>query len=118
MWYVKLVDVKMRANHGIFKQETILGNDFIVNISVGFKQHYITQLDESVDYSLLYAIAKKQMDIPTKLLEEVISNICKDIETQIPVLTYIKISIQKLNPAFGSQVTASEVVLEKVMEQH
>jgi 7,8-dihydroneopterin aldolase/epimerase/oxygenase len=113
MWFVKLVDVTMRANHGIYEQETILGNDFIVNISVGFEHGFITHLHESIDYVMLFNIAKKHMDVPTKLLEEVISNICMDVEQQITNKKYLYISIQKVHPAFGKQVHASEVVLEK-----
>jgi 7,8-dihydroneopterin aldolase/epimerase/oxygenase len=113
MWFVKLNDVKMRAHHGVYEQEQIIGNDFIVNISVGFDANYIYHIDETIDYVRLYEIAKQEMDIPRKLLEEVISRIMMALEYEINNAKEIHISIQKVNPAFGKNVSNTEVVLVK-----
>jgi 7,8-dihydroneopterin aldolase/epimerase/oxygenase len=113
MWYVKLNNVLIRANHGVYEQEKILGNDFIVNISVGFEASEINHLHQTIDYVMLYNITKHEMEIPSKLLEEVIGRIMQTIEIQIPNAKEIFISIKKQHPAFGMQVSETEVCLQK-----
>jgi dihydroneopterin aldolase len=113
MWYVKLVNVKMRAKIGVYAEEQILGNDFLINVAIGFEGEKIMQLQQTIDYCMLYEIVAAQMQKPTPLLEEVINNIVEIFEKELPNKKEIIISIKKLNPAFGKQIAATEVVLEK-----
>ena len=83
MWYVKLVNVKMCAKIGVYAQEQILGNDFLINVAIGFEGEKIMQLQQTIDYCMLYEIVAAQMQKPTPLLEEVISNIVEIFEKEL-----------------------------------
>jgi 7,8-dihydroneopterin aldolase/epimerase/oxygenase len=109
MWYIQLNNVLMRAHHGVYDEEKILGTDFIVNIKVGFEAGYINQMQQTIDYVLLYNIAETEMKQAKPLLEEVVSNIAKEIKAKI-IYNSLYISIQKLNPAFGKGVQSTEVI--------
>jgi dihydroneopterin aldolase len=113
MWYVKLVNVKMCAKIGVYAEEQILGNDFLINVAIGFEGEKIMQLQQTIDYCMLYEIVAAQMQKPTPLLEEVISNIVEIFEKELPNKKEIYLSIQKLNPAFGKAIAATEVVFQK-----
>jgi 7,8-dihydroneopterin aldolase/epimerase/oxygenase len=113
MWYIQLKDCEFLAKHGVYAQEKKLGNRFLVNIKLGFDGAFITEMEQTIDYELVYAIAKECMNEPKNLLEEVISIIAQEIEQQLPLVRYLYISIQKKNPLFGKQIGATEVIFEK-----
>jgi 7,8-dihydroneopterin aldolase/epimerase/oxygenase len=112
MWYIQLKDCAFLARHGVYPQEKKLGNRFLVNIKLGFEGDFISEMHQTIDYELVYDIAKKCMDTPRPLLEEVISIIAKELKEQLPNVIYTYISIQKKNPLFGKQIGATEVIFE------
>jgi 7,8-dihydroneopterin aldolase/epimerase/oxygenase len=113
MWFIALKDCQFQAKHGVYKQEQILGNSFMVNIKIGFEGGFISDLVQSINYEQVYAIASKHMAHTRDLLEQVISHIIKEIEETSSGIKYAYISIQKLNPLFGKQIAATEVIFEK-----
>ena len=96
---IELKDLQFFSFHGLHEAERILGNNFAVNVSVTITaQNSISNLDQSVDYVLLYEIVKKRMEIPTALLETLVQEMSAQIHSTFVNATAINISIDKIFP--------------------
>lgn len=96
--------------HGLYPEEKKLGNNYSVDIDIDFypKQNLIDQLDQTIDYVTIYAIVKKWMEIPTPLLETLISKIADDILMEQPHAEKVMVKITKLHlpiPLFEGNVS-------------
>ena len=96
--------------HGLYPEEKKLGNNYSVEIDIDFvpKQGLIEQLDQTIDYVLVYAIVKKWMEIPTPLLETLIGKIADDILLEQPLAEKVMVKITKLHlpiPLFEGNVS-------------
>jgi dihydroneopterin aldolase len=100
MLLIHLHNLKFHAYHGVFEEERIIGNDYEVNLSVGFepKQFPIQHLNQTLDYTQLYQLVKKRMSQPTPLLETIATEIAAEIQSQYSEVAKISISIKKLYP--------------------
>lgn len=101
MMSISLDDVLFHANHGLFEQETAVGNDFKVNLTV----HYAvttpvddTHLDALLSYADLYAIVAEEMACPRKLLETLAVTIAERVRAKFPQVTSGLVSITKMRP--------------------
>ncbi|MBW3469678.1 dihydroneopterin aldolase [Arthrospiribacter ruber] len=114
MGKVSLEGIEFHAYHGVFKEETKLGNRFTVDIHVetDFKKAMLDdELKATVDYGKLYKIAKSHMLEPVKLLEHLAHLMIEDILKVYPELSSITIVIKKHNPALGGVVNYSVVTV-------
>lgn len=76
---IALSDLHFHARHGVFKQENIVGNEFIValNVRIPFTDGIDDDdLDATISYADLYDIIADEMKRPRKLLETVANDIC------------------------------------------
>ncbi|GGZ40721.1 dihydroneopterin aldolase [Echinicola pacifica] len=114
MGKVSLEGIEFHAFHGVYSEEKKLGNRFTVDIHVetDFKKAMLEdKLDDTVDYSRLYQIAKAHMQEPVKLLEHLGHRIVQDILASYPGLPKVQITIKKHNPALGGVVNFSVVTV-------
>lgn len=111
---VELVDMEFFAHHGCFKEEQIIGNKFIVNFwaeSDFTKPSKTDNIEDALNYQVVYDIIKKEMDTPSHLLEHVAGRIVESIKKAFPQVTHLQVTIDKLNPPLGGKVGASRVVM-------
>lgn len=95
--------MRFHAFHGVMEQERRVGNDFEVTVEIFYsfeRALYSDSLQDTVDYSLLYAIVEREMRIPSKLLEHVAGRIITAIKKEISATIVGEISISKLHPPF------------------
>lgn len=114
MGKVSLEGIEFHANHGVFSEETKLGNRFTVDIHVqtDFQKAMMDDdLKATVDYTKLYKIAKAQMLEPVKLLEHLAHLMIQDILKEYPDLKSVIVTIKKHNPALGGIVNFSVVTV-------
>ncbi len=98
----------------MYEAESILGNQFSVNIKVGLTEKYpLSSLENSVDYEILLAIVQNCFSVRKSLLEEIVEEIEQATKAQFPNIKYFFISIQKLNPPMSAEIYSSEVSLER-----
>ena len=72
---------------GVSEEEQINGNDFTVNIS--FEADTQTpgmsdNIEDAIDYSIVYELIKQEMNISAKLIENVAYRIMKRLKVEIP----------------------------------
>ncbi len=100
MLTIHLHNIIFFAHHGIFEEEKILGNEFVLNISINClpKKIPIMHMTETIDYVSVYELVKKRMAIATPLLETVITDIAIRIMAQFMQAEEVLISMKKNYP--------------------
>lgn len=103
--YIFIKGIRMRAFHGVSPQERLTGNDFVVDLRIGCRPEQAMQTDEladTPDYADVYGIVKREMLIPSKLLEHVAGRIAESIFRDIRQAQAIDIRVTKINPPMGA----------------
>lgn len=107
------------AYHGIYEDEKILGNEYSLDITIKHKPLHlpVNHIAETIDYEAVYELVKKQMKIPTPLLETVITEMAQKILAQFSLADEVFVSINKTHPPIsqfqGSVGVSFELKREK-----
>lgn len=107
MGKITLKNIKVYAYHGCLNEETIIGSEYLVNVTVWAnleKAKKSDHLADTVDYVHINAIVKKEMSVPSKLLEHVAQRIINRLFSELSAITKIKIAVAKINPPIGGDV--------------
>ena len=102
------------AYHGHFDIEQKVGNKFIANISIETdcgKAANSDNLEDALDYQIVYSIIKQEMTIASNLLEHVAQRILKKLKTQFPDIKSATLKISKINPPMEGQMEKVSVSL-------
>jgi 7,8-dihydroneopterin aldolase/epimerase/oxygenase len=103
MFTININKLLLHGYHGLYKEETITGTNFEVNLSVSFKEtKLITNLEETINYVAVFDVVKRHFLMPTQLLETLAQNIVEDIYLLDKKIETINISIEKLNPPMAT----------------
>ncbi|MBQ3187930.1 MAG: dihydroneopterin aldolase [Bacteroidaceae bacterium] len=112
---IELRDIHLYAHHGVMEQEYNVGAWFTVDIklSIGKQECIATDnIDETVNYALLYNIVKEQMQQPSKLLEHVCGRILECIFRECPIVDRAQVTLCKDTPPLGGDRMQAAVTLK------
>ena len=116
MGIIKVENIRVYAYHGCLEEETIIGSNYRVDVSVRAcltKSAKTDALVNTVDYVTLNAIVVEEMGKPSKLLEAVVQRILDRIFSVCKEVGWASVSVSKLNPPIGGDVEKVTVVLEQ-----
>ncbi len=116
MGKIRLNNIRVHAQHGCLKEESVIGSDYRVDVEVKSnldKPAQTDRLQDTVDYVHLNQIVKEEMAIKSKLLEHVAKRILDRIFSEIPIVENAQVSVSKINPPIGGDVESVAVVLER-----
>ena len=116
MGIIKVENIRVYAYHGCLEEETIIGSNYRVDVSVRAcltKSAKTDALVDTVDYVALNAIVVEEMGKPSKLLEAVVQRILDRIFSACKEVEWASVSVSKLNPPIGGDVEKVTVVLEQ-----
>ena len=91
----------MHAFHGVMPEERVTGNDFLTSIRVAYPWQEAALTDDlrhTLNYAELAEIVKREMSIPSSLLEHVAGRIAKAVFESFDKATEVEISITKCHP--------------------
>jgi len=112
---ILLENMVFHAKHGVFAQENIVGNTFIVNLKIktsSLSEAFINDdIEDTLNYADVYDIVKEEMAIPSKLLEHVGYRIIKRLKGFSEKVTWVELKISKQNPPVDGQVEYASVIL-------
>jgi 7,8-dihydroneopterin aldolase/epimerase/oxygenase len=117
MGIIALEGIEFFAYHGFYSEEQKVGNKYSVDIEVESNIEQAADndnLSDTVNYELLYKIAKKEMKKPGKLLEHVANRIIEQIFTSYPGVDKVKVAVSKFNPPIGGICNKAKVTIEKL----
>lgn len=112
--YIFLKDIRFFAYHGVEQQETLIGNEFIVNLRLKVDITCAMQTDnvaDTVSYADVYESVKEEMAIPSRLLEHVCGRIANRLFRDFPLIEEIELHLSKRNPPIGADVEAAGIEL-------
>ncbi len=112
---VKVENIRVYAYHGCLPEETLIGSEYRVDVSVKAdlsKASVSDDLSDTVDYVHVNHIVKEEMKLPSKLLEHVAQRIMERIFAELKLVSKCKVSISKINPPIEGDVQMVTVVLK------
>ena len=100
MLSIHLQHLRFHANHGLYKEEKIIGNEFEVDVTVKYypPQLPVNEIKQTIDYAAIFQLVKEKMDQPVDLLETFVSETALGILKQFKVAEEVFICIKKLHP--------------------
>ena len=99
MYKVQLHDLEFFAFHGLYEEERIIGNKFIVNLEVVIDEFSeFKSISDTINYVSLFEIITKKMKRPVDLLETLATQIIEEIRLIDDKISSVSISIKKINP--------------------
>ena len=111
---ISIEGMEFYAHHGCFAEEQKIGTNFKVDLSFDVdssKAEKSDNLNDTIDYQIVYQIVKREMNISSKLLEHVGRRIVDSIKTEFPNTTNIQLKIKKLNPPLGGKMDNVAIML-------
>jgi 7,8-dihydroneopterin aldolase/epimerase/oxygenase len=112
---IGIVDAKFFAFHGVYEEEQLMGNDFIVNVEVDYElpDEIDEKLEHTIDYQIIYNVVKYQMGIKRKLLETVVQQIAKELLANHSKILVVKVRIDKCIPQLAGPLKSTFVEFVK-----
>ena len=116
MGRIELCGMKFFARHGCLESEREQGNEFTVDFACDYDTSVAEcsdELDDTLDYSRVYAVVAGQMEIPSNLLEHVACRIADALEEELPELDHFQITVSKKNPPVGGECEWARITLKR-----
>jgi 7,8-dihydroneopterin aldolase/epimerase/oxygenase len=116
MGLIQIENMEFYAFHGHFKEERIVGNKFLVNLTIETDMKVPAESDnlkDAVNYQRIYDIVKSQMGMKSHLLEHIAGRILNAIYAEMEGINKVTIKISKMNPPMGGKIGSVSVVMSK-----
>ncbi len=111
---IELNDLHFFAFHGMYEEEKLLGNTFVVNASLSFNANKkISTIQQTINYVSVYNIIKQRMQIPTALLETLVEDLAGLIYELDNRIKSVSIAVTKKNLPVANMEGSVSVTLKK-----
>jgi 7,8-dihydroneopterin aldolase/epimerase/oxygenase len=116
MSLIKLEGMEFFAYHGCFKEEQIIGTKFRVDLTIEVDVNEAAIHDDlnlTINYLSVYQMIKKQMEIKSKLLENVGKRILDELYNKFTGVIKAEVKVSKLNPPLGGKLDCVSLTLNR-----
>ncbi|HKL37248.1 MAG TPA: dihydroneopterin aldolase [Bacteroidales bacterium] len=116
MGEIHLEDMEFYAFHGHFKEEQIVGNRFLVNLTLKtdmVKAGQSDNLEDALNYQTAYEIVQEEMNKKSHLLEHIARRILDALYKRFDTLKHAHIKVSKMNPPMGGKMESVSVTMER-----
>ena len=116
MGLIKIENMEFYSFHGHFKEERIVGNKFLVDLTIETDMKLPAASDnlkDAVNYQRVYEIVKSQMEVKSHLLEHIAGRILDAISTEMKGIEKITVKVSKMNPPMGGKIGSVSIVLTR-----
>ena len=111
---IELEGMEFRANHGCLEREKVVGNDFVVDFRGEVDMTAAIEsdnLEDAVNYALIYDIVAREMAVPSNLLEHVAGRIAKSLAAELPQIISFSVRVSKKRPPVNGIVQWSRITV-------
>lgn len=118
--YIDIRDLRFHAFHGVEAQERLTGNDYEVSLrlQVDVSRAMVSDnVDDTVNYAEVYALTRREMAVPSNLVEHVAYRIGLGIMDRWPEIKSVDIRLTKLNPPMGADCKGAGVQLHLINDK-
>ena len=112
---ISLDDMRFCAYHGVMEQERRVGGEYSVSLTVEADLADAARTDDvadTINYAELYELVKREMAIPSKLLEHVAARIGRGVIEAYERITAVTVKVTKLNPPMGADCKGASVEIK------
>ncbi len=116
MGLIQIENMEFYSFHGHFKEERIVGNKFLVDLTIETDMKIPSESDnlkDAVNYQHVYEIVKQQMEMKSHLLEHIAGRILDAIYADISGIKKITVKVSKMNPPMGGKIGSVSIVLTR-----
>lgn len=110
---IELCGLNFFARHGVLPEERLQGNTFTVDLTLEADISHAIATDElggTINYAEAYEVVKREMEIPSLLLEHVCGRICAALFNRFATLQRVQVRVAKHNPPIESAGTCQSAV--------
>ncbi len=115
MSIISIEGMEFFAYHGCFKEEQVIGTKFNIDLFLTVDTSIAEDSDDlhdTVNYQEVYQLVKGEMQVTSKLLENVGRRILNSIRITYPQVEKATLKIRKLNPPLGGKMDFVSVTLD------
>ncbi|MBO6035029.1 MAG: dihydroneopterin aldolase [Paludibacteraceae bacterium] len=101
---ITLENMQFYAHHGCFEEERKVGTNFSVTVTFSYDATIAATTDsisDAVNYAEVYQVIKKQMSMPSHLVENVAHRIKEALLKAFPAISSATVTVYKINPPLG-----------------
>ncbi|SFF67109.1 dihydroneopterin aldolase [Sunxiuqinia elliptica] len=116
MGQIDLEGLEFYAYHGHYPVEKVVGNKFILNVSIQTdcaKAGQSDQLEDALNYQEAYELIKDEMAIKSDLLEHVATRIVDRLYASFTSIQHASVKVSKMNPPMGGQIEKVSVTISR-----
>jgi dihydroneopterin aldolase len=116
MGLIQIEGMEFYSFHGHYREEQIVGNKFLVDLTIETDMEIPIQSDnlkDAVNYQKVYEIVKQQMGMKSHLLEHIAGRILDALDAELPGIKNVTVKVSKMNPTMGGKVASVSVVLSR-----
>jgi|AGTN01.2.fsa_nt_gi dihydroneopterin aldolase len=109
---INLDKMHFYANHGVLPQETVIGNEFEVSLTLEvdvFAACASDDVRDTINYADVFDLVKAEMQIPSKLLEHVAGRILEKLKEHYPQIAAIEVRVAKMHPPVNGEMEKAEI---------
>ena len=116
MGLILIENMEFYSFHGHFKEERIVGNKFLVDLTIETDMKVAQESDnlkDAVNYQIVYEIVKKQMEVKSHLLEHIAGRIIDAIYDEVKGIEKVTVKVSKMNPPMGGKIGAVSIIISR-----
>lgn len=116
MGIIEIENMEFYAYHGCYNEEKVVGNRFLVNLTIATdckKASETDNLNDALNYQIAYQLVKKEMEIKSNLLENIAGRILNRLHDEFSGILKATVKISKMNPPMGGQMEKVSVTMSK-----
>jgi 7,8-dihydroneopterin aldolase/epimerase/oxygenase len=116
MGLIQIENMEFYAFHGHYKEEQIVGNKFLVDLTIETDMSVPSKSDnlkDAVNYQKAYQIVKDEMGKKSYLLENIAGRILDSLYSEMAGIKKVTVKVSKMNPPIGGKIGSVSVVMEK-----
>ncbi len=109
---IAMQGMRFFAHHGVFEDERIHGNYFVVDVKLDTGDVPLPdsdRLEDALDYGKVYNVARAAMAEPKNLLETLVNAIGRRLIVEFPTVVVVTVCVSKENPPVGGECSRSSV---------
>ncbi len=116
MGIIELEKMEFFAYHGCYEQEQVVGNRFLVDLTLTTdckKPQETDNIEDALNYLKVYELVQAEMEEPSHLLEHVAGRILDRLYAHFSQIEGATIKVRKMNPPLGGKLESVSVSLSR-----
>ena len=114
MGLIQIEGMEFYSFHGHYKEERIVGNKFLVDLTIETDMQKSSESDnlkDAINYQHACQIVKQEMEKKSHLLENIAGRILNALYSEMGGIIKATVKVSKMNPPMGGKIASVSVVL-------